>query len=577
MRFPAKCFLEKMMRFPLTLAVATMVGLAAAPSRADQDEGVGKVRIGVPSAVTPIANTAQPSLLDPEYASRVVASATDPVENPSGVITMFGKLATGAGTEPDQNLYLKMPTNPGGPTPGFDYGRHFLFQGHENAGNLAHVTRINLDVSDRAHRVTLLTPVNPTTGLTNFNAIDGSTFNPFTNTLLFTQETSASNNGTGAVIQITPNWPPVVNTLEAFLGLGGYEGIHPDDKGTLYFAEDIGGSSAPAGTLATIDGTPNVALRNARQPNSFMYRYVPNNPRRIEDGGKLQALQVIIDGRPVTFGGTSRDQIIADITSPAQLKLHTPGTSFPIKWVTIHESHAGDTAAFVATTAAKAAGATPFKRPENLAWLPGSNFRTFFFCPTGDTDAPSSQIPQLAARGSWGSIFRIDLKEDDGRDGRFDVHEFLDDLRDQLHDRNKQAQDDKRQEPKNDGKISIFVLGDQVHNSFDNLSFANEHQILATEDRGDGLHDQLTTLDSIWAFDTRVQNGRPVRFVALGRDSIASTPGAEDNEPTGAFVSNGAINKNALMGTEQNLDNARGFFTAQHGDNSVFEIFNVRR
>jgi hypothetical protein len=34
----------------------------------------------------------------------------------------------------------------------------------------------------------LLTPTDATTGLTNFNAIDGSTYNPFTGTLLFTQE-----------------------------------------------------------------------------------------------------------------------------------------------------------------------------------------------------------------------------------------------------------------------------------------------------------------------------------------------------------------------------------------------------
>src|SRR5262249_46342440 len=156
-------------------------------------------------------------------------------------------------------------------------------------------------------------------------------------------------------------------TLEAFFGLGGYEGIHPDDDGVIYVAEDIGGTTP--GGLATIDGTPNVPLRGARQPNSFVYRYIPNNPKRIEDGGKLQALQVIIDGPPVTFHAGDP---VGDITAPAQLKLHTLGTSWPIKWITIHESHAGDTAPFVATTAAKAAGATPFKRPENLAWLPRS-------------------------------------------------------------------------------------------------------------------------------------------------------------------------------------------------------------
>jgi secreted PhoX family phosphatase len=337
----------------------------------------------------------------------------------------------------------------------------------------------------------------------------------------------------------------VITTLEAFFGLGGYEGIHPDDEGTIYLQEDIGGTTVPANTLATIDGQPNTPLRSARQPNSFIYRYVPNNPKRLEDGGKLQVLQAIVDGSPVVFTPGAAG-VIADVTSVAQRKLNTPGTSWPIKWITIHESHAGDTASFVATAAAKTAGGTPFKRPENMAWLPDSKFRTFFFTATGDTDAPTGQIPQLAARGAWGTIFRVDLR-DNGQQGH---HE------------------------EDDGRISAFVLGDQTHNSFDNLAFANEHQLLAAEDRGNGLHTQLQALDSVWAYDVR--NGRVLRFIALGRDP-ESISQVDDNEPTGVFVSNGSPRKEELLGTKQNLDDARGFFTQQHGDNNVYELFNVRR
>ena len=531
-----------------TLGAVALVALAASPVRAD-DDGVGRIKVGVPNAVTPTPGVAQPTLLDPDFAVRLLATAENPLENPSGIITKFGILASGVRTEPDQNTFLVFPQNPGGPTAGFNYGHRFLYQGHENAGNLAYITRINLDVTDPAHRITLLTPVNGS-GVTNFNAIDGSTFNPFTNTLLFTQETSTAGNGTGAVIQVTTSWPPVINTLEAFFGLGGYEGIHPDDKGTIYLQEDIGGATAPAGTLATIDGVPNVPLRSARQPNSFVYRYVPNNPRRLEDGGKLQALQVIIDDSPVVFHA---GDVIGDITADAQRKLHTPGTSWPINWVTVHESHAGDTASFNATTAAKAAGATPFKRPENMAWLPGSDFNTFFFSPTGDTDAPTGQVPQLAARGAWGALFRVDLGDrhgDDDHDGKGDKGH------------------------KDDGRISIFVLGDQVHNSFDNVAFANERQLLAAEDRGNALHQQLQTFDSVWAYD--VETGKVLRFIALGRDAAAINQG-EDNEPTGVFMSNGSTRKEALLGTEESLDDARGFFTQQHGDNNVYEFFNVKK
>jgi hypothetical protein len=399
-------------------AAAAVAYRALGAARAD--DGVGNIKVGVANAVSPTPGNAQPSLIDPDFTLRFIVRGTDPIENPSGVITTFGKLASGTHTEPDQNTFVIFERSPGGPTPGFNYGLRFLYQGHENAGDLAFLTRINLDVTDPAHRITLLTPVDPATGLTNLNRIDGSTYDPFTNTLLFSEENSVGVNGTGNVVQITPGWPPVLTRLGAFFGLGGWEGIHPDDNGNIYLQEDVGGATAPANTLATVDGLPNVPLQRARQPNSFVYRYVPKNPRRLEDGGKLQALQVIIDGSPVTFHAAD---VIGDIIAPAQLKLHTPGTSWPVKWITIHESKAGDTTPFVATTAAKAAGATPFKRPENMAWLPDSKFRTFFFTATGDTDAPTGQIPQLAARGAWGSIFRVDLRDDDhrgddDRDGR---------------------------------------------------------------------------------------------------------------------------------------------------------------
>ena len=64
---------------------------------------------------------------------------------------------------------------------------------------------------------------------------------------------------------------------------------------------------------------------------------------------------------------------------------------------------------FDANAAAKTARATPFKRPENMKFLPGSNFLTFFFGPTGDTNADAGNVDSLAKRGAWGSIFRVDL------------------------------------------------------------------------------------------------------------------------------------------------------------------------
>ena len=541
------------MRVPLTLGFVALVALTA-PSRAEDLGGIGRIEDGVAAANAKVGTP--PNVIDEDFVTKLLATGTDPLENPSGIITDFARLSDGGAadkkgtlTEPDENTYLKLRQNPGGPDAHYDYGRRFLFQGHENGGSRAYVTRINLDVPrGDNHRITLLTPVDAKTGLTGLNSIDGSTYNPFTGTLLFTQETSSGGHGTGQVIQITANWPPQVSTLGAFLGLGGYEGIHPDDHGDIYIIEDIGGTR-PGGTLNGI------ALNAAAQPNSFVYRYLPNDPHRIEAGGLLQALQVTIDGTPVVF---TPGAAAADIVATAQLKLHTPGTKWPVKWVTIHVSHEGDTASFNATAAAKAAGATPFKRPENMAWLPGSDFKTFFFDPTGDTDAPTSLVPELAARGSWGSIFRVDLRDEDGWCDADDDH------------------DRRGMRPQDDGKISIFFLGDKTHNSFDNLAFANERQLLATEDRGDTLHNQLNTLDSIWAFDVRSKKAAPLRFLALTRDATSLANG-EDNEPTGIFVSNGSPRVGGMLGTEEALEGARGFFTQQHGDNKVFELIKVKR
>ena len=488
------------------------------------------------------------NVLSPGFALVKIAEGTDKLENPSGLITNFGFLNDASvqpfeatHTEADENLYLVFDHNLGGPTQGYDYGRHYLFQGHENGVPLAYVTRINLDVTDPAHRITLLTPVNAN-GVTGFGSIDGSTWNPFTRTLLFTQERGSG----GGVIEITPEWPSQVRTLDGFLGKGGYEGIHPDNRGNIFIVEDVGG------TTVNIDPTNPNSPKAARQPNSFVYRFVPKDITDLTKGGILQALQVSINGTPLVFGSNPS----ADVFSDAQLQLHTLGSHWPVRWINVHDSRAcaPACASFNANAEAKTAGATPFQRPENGVFRPGSDFRTFFFDATGDTNALSGGVPALAARGAWGSIFRVDFSESG-----------------------------------NDGVISIFVLGDAAHASFDNLSFADRHTLLAAEDRGDGLHAQLNLLDSVWAF--RVEGDgdadprddfTDARFIALGRDTVSEhdaallgTPGFQndgDNEPTGLHISDGATSIQRLLGSKRNLEDARWFVTQQHGNNQVWEI-----
>jgi hypothetical protein len=484
-----------------------------------------KIVSGVPFANAVVISD---NVLSPEFTPALIAEGIDLLENPSGVITQYGYLSDGTNTAPDQNTYLILDHNPGGPTAGYDYGRHFLFQGHENSGDLAYVTRINLDVASPDHRITLLTPVDAG-GLTHFNSIDGSAWDPFSGTMLFTQE-AGTNGGTiemGADFDSNSGGGAGLRTLYGSLGQGGYEGIHPDDLGNIWIVEDVGGT---------------LVLNNAKNPNSFVYRFVPLNPSDLTRG-KLQALQVSINGNPVVFVPVDDQHPNGDTRSRAQALLHSVGASWPVQWVTVHDTEVNGTDPFDANALAKAAGATPFERPENGQFQPGSHFQTFFFDTTGDTDATAGADPVLAARGAWGGIFRIDLKTD-----------------------------------RNSGFISLLVLGDADHASFDNVTFVDEQNtMLVAEDRGDTLHDQLNTLDSVWAYKLNRQHPEQnsvARFLALGLDRLAGIPGEEDNEPTGVQMSEGDSAISGLIGTRVfRTDKARLFFTQQHGENNLFEIF----
>ena len=201
--------------------IIALVTVAASNAAADDLVRVFDEKVsGVPAANPVVISN---NVLSSEFTDGLVAQGLDVLENPSGVITTLGNLSDGSRTEPDENTYLILDHNPGGPTPDYDYGRHFLFQGHENSGNLAHVTRINLDVADPDHRVTLLTPVDEN-GLTEFNSIDGSTWDPFSGTLLFTQEAGTI----GGVIEMGADFDPNtgggagLRTLYGSLGRGGW-------------------------------------------------------------------------------------------------------------------------------------------------------------------------------------------------------------------------------------------------------------------------------------------------------------------------------------------------------------------
>jgi hypothetical protein len=243
---------------------------------------------------------------------------------------------------------------------------------------------------------------------------------------------------------------------------------------------------------------------------------------------------------------------LADILSDDIRDLHTYGLTFDTKWVTIHDNDTDGFAVFSAITLAKAKGGTPFKRPENGQFRPGSHFREFFFDETGDTDATSAAIPN---HGGFGSIMKLSQSNPSA----------------------------------SSGKLTLFFNGNLEHAAFDNCAFLDENRIIFVEDRGDGLHAQGNALDSGWMFDARKDYSnpanKPVRVIAEGRDPSATidsglqgTSGFQnegDNEITGIHVSDGDPTVNGLLGAKTPRlfkDGWRAFYTAQHGDNVTWEI-----
>src|SRR5262249_46769767 len=137
-------------------------------------------------------------------------------------------------TEPDKNTYLVFRHGLSGADPNYDYGQHFLFQGHEGGANdESYITRINLD-ADAAHRVTLMA-TKDTTGAP-LATIDGSTWDPYSHRLLFTTEDQNS-----PIYSATAEFPSTVKDISGALGRGGYEGIQDDGAGNIWIVEDIGG------------------------------------------------------------------------------------------------------------------------------------------------------------------------------------------------------------------------------------------------------------------------------------------------------------------------------------------------
>ena len=526
------------------IGVATTANGQAANA---QDDAVNWTSIGANPDARGIT---VPNALSPELFEYATAQGSQPLENPDGVVGYYGYNANGTlvpdptlvqapghnveanKTEPDKNTYLVLRGQHGA-DPNYDYGTHFIYQGHET-GVLGYISRINLD-ADAAHRVTLI--ADTLSDGTPMPTIDGSTWDPWARRLLFTTESG----GNASVMQSTPDINATVQDVSAQLGRGAYEGIQNDSAGNLWLVEDSGGTTIPGD--------------RARNPNSFIYRFVPVDRSDLTKGGKLQALQVASasTGQPITFQTVDATHPTGGIFTDDRHDLSSYGTAFNTTWVTVHDTATDQSGLpFNANAAAKAAGATPFKRPENGVFRPGTGFREFFFDATGDTNANSTANNGF---GGWGTLFKL------SQSGPSADH----------------------------GTLRVFYEGNQEHAAFDNVAFVDGDHIAFVEDAGDGLHSQRNALDSGYLFDVRVDyshGGSPIRFIAEGRDAAATQdnmlgalgngfPNEGDNEITGIYMSDGDASVGGVPGAKKPLpfhDGWRLFWTQQHGDNVTWEV-----
>jgi hypothetical protein len=508
----------------------------------------------LPAAVVKAGDAPAESVISPELRQIPVARGAMPLENPTSVFSHYGYAADGpftappgatpsifrkisaTKTEPDKNTYLVLEGQTG-PAPGYDYGTHFLFQGHEGGPRdwkgmpQGYLTRINLD-ADAAHRVTLMADKD-----IDGNALptfDGSTWHPFAQRLLLTAELGKY----GGVWSATVGFPSKVEDLSWAFGRGGYEGIQADSDGNLWIVEDTPGAKGSKGV--------------AKQPNSFIYRFLPYDKADLTKGGKLQALQVLqTDGQPIAFHPEEPDR---DILSAGMKSLHTYGTRLPARWITLNDTASSPHEPFDANQRAKERGATPFKRPENGVFRPGTGFKEFVFTETGDTNLDTEAGREY---GGFGGLFSLTQTTPSAAEG----------------------------------EIRLILLGDAAHSGFDNITFWNGDIALVAEDAGDTLHAQRKAYDSLYAIDLTVDYGKPGapeprRIIAQGRDDAATADAPfyasskiwhndGDNEITGIHVSDGDPSTAGLFGAIIPTPLVRGwrfFYTHQHGDNVTYEI-----
>ena len=221
-------------------------------------------------------------------------------------------------------------------------------------------SRASTSTPTRAHRVTLLaTTDNDGAPLPD---IDGSTWDPFAKRLLFTAESNAHG---GGVWQATLDYPHAGRSTSArhHSAAAATRASRPTRTATSGSSRTSAAAAPPA--------------RTRKQPNSFVYRFVPKDPtdltRRQAAGAAGESLAstgdpIVVPRRP---GG--RRHRVAGHEGPAHVRAavrhhvdHAP-----------RHGHRRHRRRSTPTRWPRPRRRTPFKRPENGVFQPGTRFRAF--------------------------------------------------------------------------------------------------------------------------------------------------------------------------------------------------------
>ena len=383
----------------LSLLVSGAVGIGAVFAANGTASPLGIDLTNVPTANTKSDGYAPASKLSPQLRQIAVAQGSTSSRTRSALTSYYGydnDVRNAAGepqmlptptspateahkTEPDKNTYLVLDGQNGAdaelrlrhplPLPGP--------RGRRRRG-ASDITRINLD-ADAAHRVTLLATLDS----------DGQPVADDRRLDLGSVRAAAPlhDREPRARRPTRRRWTTRrrSSTSRAPSAAAATRASRTTRAGNLWIVEDVGGTSEPG------DST-------AKQPNSFVYRFVPLQP------GRPRARQAAgaAGARPERRADRLRRSQAALEQLPTSVAICTPtATRSTPRWVTIHDTAVdGDDA--VRRQRARQGGKRRRRSsgPRTASSSPARGFSEFFFDETGDTNAtsPENGVGGLAAR-----------------------------------------------------------------------------------------------------------------------------------------------------------------------------------